>query len=60
MDIFGTVDGILARSGASDRGEGFSAADFGTIAHACVESLLNGETPSIPVKLAGKLGPGEA
>ncbi|MDR0709963.1 MAG: PD-(D/E)XK nuclease family protein, partial [Spirochaetaceae bacterium] len=61
-DIFGTVDDALARSGVSSRGEegGFSAADFGTIAHACVESLLNGETPSIPAKLAGNLGPGEA
>ncbi|MDR2052256.1 MAG: UvrD-helicase domain-containing protein, partial [Treponema sp.] len=60
-DIFGTVDRILARFGAADREEnGFSAADFGTIAHACVEALLNGETPSIPAKLAGHLDPAEA
>jgi ATP-dependent helicase/nuclease subunit A len=55
-DIFGTVDSILARFTAADReDDGFSAADFGTIAHACVESLLNGEVPSIPSKLAGYL-----
>jgi ATP-dependent helicase/nuclease subunit A len=56
VDIFGMVDSILARFNGADREEdGFSAAGFGTIAHACVESLLNGETPSIPPKLAGYL-----
>jgi ATP-dependent helicase/nuclease subunit A len=60
-DIFGAVDGILARFDAAERAEdGFSAAGFGTIAHAYVESLLNGEEPAVPPKLAGRLAPEEA
>jgi ATP-dependent helicase/nuclease subunit A len=60
-DIFGVVDGILARLGDAEREEdGFSAACFGTIAHACVESLLNGEEPAVPPKIAGRLAPGDA
>jgi ATP-dependent helicase/nuclease subunit A len=60
-DIFGAVDGLLARFGAAERDEdGFSAAGFGTIAHACVEALLNGEEPAVPPKLAGCLAPDEA
>ncbi|MDR1585959.1 MAG: UvrD-helicase domain-containing protein [Treponema sp.] len=40
--------------------ERFGATDFGVIAHACVESLLNETEPDIPAKLAGHLSPAEA
>ncbi|MDR1505880.1 MAG: UvrD-helicase domain-containing protein [Treponema sp.] len=60
-DIFGRVDSTLARFSAAGREEDiFSAANFGTVAHACVESLLNGEDPAIPPKFAGSLGLTEA
>ncbi|MDR1353084.1 MAG: UvrD-helicase domain-containing protein, partial [Treponema sp.] len=60
-DIFGKVDSILARFNAAGReGGSFSAADFGTIAHACVEALFNGEEPALPPKFSGFLSPGEA
>ncbi|MDR2134074.1 MAG: UvrD-helicase domain-containing protein, partial [Treponema sp.] len=40
--------------------ERFSAADFGAIAHACAEALLNETEPEIPAGLAGQLSPAEA
>jgi ATP-dependent helicase/nuclease subunit A len=60
-DIFGKVDPILARrAGAEDGEAGFTAADFGIIAHACVESLLNGERPVLPPGQGGRLRPEES
>ncbi|GHV76614.1 ATPase AAA [Spirochaetia bacterium] len=58
-EIFGTVDAILSRF------ESFTPADFGTIAHACVEALMKGEDSSlwsdlIPPGIAGHLSPQEA
>ncbi|MDR1908580.1 MAG: UvrD-helicase domain-containing protein [Spirochaetaceae bacterium] len=58
-DLFAGVDRILARRPAP-YGEAFSAADFGTLAHACVESLLEGRAPSIPPGLGGRLNPPES
>jgi ATP-dependent helicase/nuclease subunit A len=70
-DIFVKVDRILARfaaqgentAGAGIRAiavESFGPADFGTIAHLCVEALLKGTEPAIPPRLAGRLNPKEA
>lgn len=55
-EIFAVVDGILKRFDP----QSFSPADFGTIAHACVEALMKGEEALIPPGLAGHLSPKEA
>ncbi|MDR0451263.1 MAG: UvrD-helicase domain-containing protein [Treponema sp.] len=44
---------------AGSGGEGFGPAEFGTLAHLCVEALLKGAEPLIPPRLAGFLSPGE-
>jgi ATP-dependent helicase/nuclease subunit A len=61
-DIFSQVDAMLARFTDQDspRGEKFNSGGFGTIAHACVEALLNGVEAAIPANFAGFLNPGEA
>jgi ATP-dependent helicase/nuclease subunit A len=61
-DVFQKVDALLARFGEQDEenGEKFNSGGFGTIAHACVEALLNGEEAVIPPALAGFLNPAEA
>jgi ATP-dependent helicase/nuclease subunit A len=67
-EIFNKVDGILNRfavrgdtSGADPWADAlFTPADFGTVAHGCVESLMKGEKASIPSNLAGRLTPKEA
>jgi ATP-dependent helicase/nuclease subunit A len=67
-DVFIKVDHILKRyadrakkpDAASDVEGFFTPADFGTIAHACAEALLNNETPRIPPDIGGRLTPREA
>ncbi|MDR3115694.1 MAG: UvrD-helicase domain-containing protein [Treponema sp.] len=65
-DLFEPVDALLDRFApeAADTGyEGkdrFTPADFGTLAHACTEALLNGKEARIPLTLAGYLAPAEA
>jgi ATP-dependent helicase/nuclease subunit A len=51
-DIFAAVDPILSRTGAF--------AEFGSLAHLCVEARLTGEPERIPSALAGRLRPAEA
>jgi ATP-dependent helicase/nuclease subunit A len=58
-DVFEKVDSMLARYAGQD-GEQFNSRNFGTIAHACAEALLNGGEAAIPPELAGYLGPREA
>jgi ATP-dependent helicase/nuclease subunit A len=61
-DIFAGLDPVLKSFAQKDDGkrELFSAADFGSVAHACVEALLKETEPDIPPKLAGRLNPAEA
>jgi ATP-dependent helicase/nuclease subunit A len=60
-DVFSKADAMLARFRERDGEDGkFSFEDFGTIAHVCVEALLNGKEAEIPPKLAGALSPAEA
>jgi ATP-dependent helicase/nuclease subunit A len=54
-DIFASIDPILSR-GLPELG----FAEFGTIAHLCVEALLSGREAHIPPRLAGRLSPAEA
>ncbi|MDR0641083.1 MAG: UvrD-helicase domain-containing protein [Treponema sp.] len=51
-DIFAAVDPILSRSGAF--------AEFGSLAHLCVEAGLTGKEEHFPPGLAARLRPGEA
>jgi ATP-dependent helicase/nuclease subunit A len=57
-DIFEKVDIILKRFLQKEKS--FSPADFGTIAHACVEALLNKREAFIPAHLGGHLSLTEA
>ncbi|GHU69735.1 ATPase AAA [Spirochaetia bacterium] len=57
-DVFEKVDLILKRF--LQKEESFSPADFGTIAHACVEALLNKREALIPPRLGGHLSLTEA
>jgi ATP-dependent helicase/nuclease subunit A len=65
-DLFEPVDALLDRfaARAADTGydgrDRFTPADFGTLAHACTEALLNGKEARIPLALAGYLLPAEA
>ncbi|MDR2738804.1 MAG: UvrD-helicase domain-containing protein [Treponema sp.] len=67
-EIFNKVDSILNRFAVREDPSGtdpwadalFTPADFGTIAHSCVESLIKGEKADIPSNLAGRLTPKEA
>ncbi|AEF86571.1 ATP-dependent DNA helicase, UvrD/Rep family [Treponema primitia ZAS-2] len=71
-EIFSKVDGVLKRFALEGDGRetgpgavppreaSFTPADFGTIAHACVEALMNHIIPEIPSRLAGPLSPQEA
>ena len=54
-DIFKKVDSLLERFSKNDdeTNRKFNSANFGTIAHACVEALLNGEEAIIPSNIAG-------
>ncbi|GHU18514.1 ATPase AAA [Spirochaetia bacterium] len=57
-EVFEKVDLILKRF--LQKEESFSPADFGTIAHACVEALLNKRDALIPPRLGGHLSLAEA
>jgi ATP-dependent helicase/nuclease subunit A len=61
-DVFIPVDSTLARLNKQDEdgGNKFNSGSFGTIAHACVEAMLNGAEPVIPSSLSGFLNPKEA
>ncbi|MDR0630091.1 MAG: UvrD-helicase domain-containing protein [Treponema sp.] len=65
-DLFEPVDALLDRFAAEtahtgyDGKDRFTPADFGTLAHACTEALLNGKEARIPLALAGYLLPAEA
>ncbi|GHV53197.1 ATPase AAA [Spirochaetia bacterium] len=58
VDVFERVDLILKRFLQKEKS--FSPADFGTIAHACVEALLNKREALIPPHLGGHLSLAEA
>ena len=62
LDVFDTVDSLLKKYAAPDADEGgkFTASDFGTIAHACVEALLKGKIPVLPLNPSGFLTPKES
>ncbi|MDR2746685.1 MAG: UvrD-helicase domain-containing protein [Treponema sp.] len=51
-DIFAAVDPILSRTG--------TFAEFGSLAHLCVEARLSGKEERVPPGLAGRLRPAEA
>ncbi|MDR0487138.1 MAG: UvrD-helicase domain-containing protein [Treponema sp.] len=58
-DVFGKVNSILERlsENSDNNGERFNSGSFGTIAHICVEALLNGKEPAIPSNISGFLTP---
>jgi ATP-dependent helicase/nuclease subunit A len=60
-DIFERVDALLERFSQKDdySNERFNSGSFGTIAHICVESRLNGEEPAIPPNISGLITPNE-
>jgi ATP-dependent helicase/nuclease subunit A len=60
--VFGRVDVLLKRLAPEDGDpdpRAFTPADFGTLAHACVEALLSGAAPALPAALGGRLDPAE-
>ena len=61
--VFVGVDRILKRFAAGEDGApdspAFTPADFGIIAHACVEALIAGAVPALPSGLGGRLSPAE-
>ncbi|MCL2879329.1 MAG: UvrD-helicase domain-containing protein [Treponema sp.] len=63
-DVFIKVDAALARFAKTEKEdtetEKFSAASFGTIAHACVEAQLKHKEAEIPFHLRGFLTPKES
>ena len=62
QDVFEKVDKLLERYARNNesRGEKFNQGSFGTIAHLCVEALLDDREAIIPPKLAGFLSVAEA
>ncbi|MDR1838315.1 MAG: UvrD-helicase domain-containing protein [Treponema sp.] len=60
-DVFEKVDSLLEKLSHSDdeNTEKFNSGSFGTIAHICVEALLNAEEPLIPSNITGFLNPAE-
>jgi len=68
-DIFSKVDSLLSRIPSQDNAEStssnetsrakFNSGSFGTIAHICVESLLNKEEAVIPSNISCLLKPAE-
>jgi len=60
-DIFNKVDSILSRfsHNGNDSNEKFNSGSFGTIAHICVEAILNREEAVIPSNISGLLTPSE-
>jgi len=62
LDVFEKVDKLLERYAKNHENDGdkFNQRSFGTIAHICVEALLDGKEAVIPPKLAGFLSAAEA
>jgi len=60
-DIFDNVDKMLFRfsQNGDESSFKFNSGSFGTIAHICVEALLNREEPLIPSNISGLLPPSE-
>ena len=60
-DIFSKVDSLLSRFSKNDNEstDNFTSAGFGTIAHICVEALLNKEEVQIPSNISCLLSPAE-
>jgi len=60
-DVFLKVDSILKRysKNGEENNEKFNSGSFGTIAHICVESYLNGEEAEIPANISGLISPPE-
>ncbi|MCL2196457.1 MAG: UvrD-helicase domain-containing protein [Treponema sp.] len=60
-DVFAKVDSMLARFSQNDddEAERLNSGSFGTIAHICVEALLNKEKAVIPSNISGLLSPDE-
>ncbi|MCL2765778.1 MAG: UvrD-helicase domain-containing protein [Treponema sp.] len=58
-DIFEKVDSILLRfsQNGDEHSRTFNSGSFGTIAHICVEALLNNEEVIIPSDISGVLPP---
>jgi len=61
FDIFDKVDSLLSRYSQDDEKNSakFNSGSFGTIAHICVESLLNKEEAVIPSNISCLLKPAE-
>jgi ATP-dependent helicase/nuclease subunit A len=53
--VFARVDPVLSRGPA-----GLDSAEFGTLAHLCLEALLSNQEARIPLPFAGKLKPADA
>ncbi|MCL2211400.1 MAG: UvrD-helicase domain-containing protein [Treponema sp.] len=60
-DIFNRVDSMLDRflQNSDDSADKFNSGSFGTIAHICVEALLNKKEAEIPANISGLLSPEE-
>jgi ATP-dependent helicase/nuclease subunit A len=60
-DVFKKVDSLLAGFSQSNRenNEKFNSGGFGTIAHICVEALINHKEPLLPVNISGSLTPSQ-
>jgi ATP-dependent helicase/nuclease subunit A len=60
-DVFKKVDSLLSRFSQSDgeNTERFNSGSFGTIAHICVEALINKKEPLMPVNISGSLTPSQ-
>ncbi|MCL1959262.1 MAG: UvrD-helicase domain-containing protein [Spirochaetes bacterium] len=60
-DVFKKVDSILAGFSQSERDntEKFNSGSFGTIAHICVEAVINQKEPLLPANISGSLTPSQ-
>jgi len=60
-DVFIKVDSMLLRlqQGNDNANEKFNSGSFGTIAHSCVEAILNNQEALIPANISGLLSPFE-
>jgi len=61
IDVFDRVDSMLTRfsQNTDDGAEKFNSGSFGTIAHICVEALLNKKEIEIPSNISALLSPDE-
>ena len=60
-DVFKKVDSILTGFSQSEgeNTEKFNSGSFGTIAHICVEAVINKKEPLLPVNISGSLTPSQ-